>query len=174
MGNALPPETYAEWLKCFEKFSAEHFGKEQAQILQAGNADLSANMSNRFNRDLVAFINTLLKKNVSRFTIRVNYLFEESDLSSVLLLLNRLRNDMEALSFYTELKFIENSQKQAITEQIRAALAAFFLDMTAQFRHRQEPELECVLYYIKRISISIDRFYGSADGKLLADQRRDF
>lgn len=162
----MPPGTYAEWLKCFEKFSNGCFGKSEAKILEAGSADFSISMLQQFDRELVVFINMLLKKSVDKFTVRVNQLLEQADTFSVLLLLERLLNDLETVAFYTRLKFLETAQKQAITNQIKTALAAFFSDMILQFSNLQDPGLDSVLYYIKRIDRWIKKNDWSADGKL--------
>jgi hypothetical protein len=154
-----PPTTYDEWLSCFE-FLKSSPSVDNSVVMTIAKGSFVINrgyIAVQFHQKLADTINEMLNKRIARFLKDLNMLISFNELSDIVPLFVRLRNEIEKCLFFTELEFLDKGIKQDLEQSIKTQMEKFWND-TVTFLQKQTLEftnsdLEDSLFLISRIRL---------------------
>ena len=153
-----PPVTYEDWLNCFELLKAgTSVDPGVLMTITKGSLINSGYITIKFNQKLAETINDMLNKRISRFLKELNMLISCNELSDIVPLFVKFRNEIRRCMFFTEFDFIERNIKKELEQSTRTQMERFWCD-TVAFLQKQKIEysnshLEDSLLLIRRIEL---------------------
>ena len=111
----------------------------------------------QFHQKLADTINEMLNKRISKFSKDLNMLISFNELSDIVPLFIRLRNDVEFCLFFMKFDFLDKGIKGELEQSVKAQMEKFWND-TVAFLQRQTMEfsnsdLEDSLFLIRRLKL---------------------
>jgi len=153
-----PPTTYDEWLNCFELLKAgSSVNTSVIMTITEGSFANRGYIAIQFNQKLAETINEMLNNRIARFLKDLNTLISFNELSDIVPLFIRLRNEVRKCLFFSEFDFLDASVKRELEQSVRTQLDDFW-NNTVNFLQRQTLEfsntgLEDSLFLIRRIEL---------------------
>lgn len=153
-----PPSTYEEWLNCFDLLRlSSSVDSGVAMTIANGSFINRGYIAVQFHQKLAETINEMLNKRISRFLKDLNLLISFNELSDIVPLFVKLRNEVNKCLFFTELGFLDANVKRELEESVKTQMGKFWND-TIMFLQRQTLEiyntdLEDSLFLIRRIDL---------------------
>jgi len=153
-----PPTTYEDWLNCFDFLKqSSSVDSGVAMTIAKGSFINRGYIAGQFQQKLVETINEMLNKRTARFMKDLNMLISFNELSDIVPLFFRLRNEVNKCLFFTELIFLDANIKCELEQSVKTQMENFWND-TVMFLQRQALEyynadLEDSLFLIHRIRL---------------------
>ena len=156
-----PPTTYDEWLSCFDFLkSSPSVNNSVAMTIAKGSFVNRGYIAVQFHQKLADTISEMLNKRIARFLKDLNMLISLNELSDIVPLFVKLRNDVERCLFFKELDFLDKGIKRDLEQSIKTEIGKFWND-TMTFLQKQTLEysnsdLEDSLFLIRRIRLFME------------------
>jgi len=153
-----PPTTYEDWLNCFDMLRVStSVDNGVAMTIANGSFINRGYIATQFQHKLAETINEMLNKRITRFLKDLNLLISFNELSDIVPLFVKLRNEINKCLFFTELSFLDKNVKHELEESVKTQMERFW-DDTVMFLHKQTLEiyntdLEDSLFLIRRIEL---------------------
>ena len=153
-----PPVTYEDWLNCFDMLkSGSSVDNGTITAVARGSFVNKGYIAAQYQQRLTETINEMLNKRISRFVKDLNLLISFSELSDIVPLFVKLRNEVNKCLFFTRLGFLDNNVKRELENSVKTQMEEFW-DNTIVFLQRQALEftntdLEDSLLLIRRIKL---------------------
>lgn len=154
----VPPTTYEEWLNCFDFLkSRSSIDSGVAMTIAKGSFINSGYLTVRFQHMLVETINEMLNKRIARFLKDFNMLISLNELSDMVPLFIKLRNEVRKCLFFRELEFLEENIKLDLEQSVKTQMEKFWGDtiifLKKQTLEYSNTDLEDFLFLICRIKL---------------------
>lgn len=153
-----PPTTYEDWLLCFDFLkSSPSVDNSVAMTIANGSFVNRGYIAVQFHQKFAETINEMLNKCIARFLKDLNMLISFNELSDIVPLFVKLRNEVDKCLFFCELECLDKKIKQELEQSIKTQMANFW-DDTINFLKRQafefsNEDLEDSLFLIRRIRL---------------------
>jgi len=153
-----PPTTYDEWLGCFDLLkSGSSVDSRVVMTIAEGSFVNRGYIAVQFHQQLAETINEMLNKRISRFLKDLNMLISFNELSDIVPLFTKLRNEVRKCLFFNEFDFLDTSIKCELEQSVKTQVDDFW-DNTVDFLQKQTLEfsnadLEDSLFLIRRIEL---------------------
>ena len=153
-----PPTTYEDWLVCFDFLkSSPSVDNSIAMTIAKGSFVNRGYIAAQFHQKLTDTINEMLNKRIARFLKDLNMLISFNELSDIVPLFVKLRDEVDKCLFFRELDFLDKEIKRELEQSIKTQVEKFWND-TVNFLKRQtlefsNEELEDSLFLIRRIRL---------------------
>lgn len=154
----MPPATYEDWLNCFDLLRKNSFvDDEVAMTIAKGSFRNRGYIAAQFQQKLAETISEMLNNRITRFLKDLNMLISFNELSDIVPLFVKLRNEVNKCMFFTELSFLEPNIRYELEQSVKIQVENFWND-TIMFLQRQTMEfhnadLEDSLFLIRRINL---------------------
>ena len=153
-----PPATYEDWLDRFDLLRSGFTVDSRVTAAIAGGSLISSGyISQQFQHKLEETINEMLNNRIARFLKELNMLISLNELSDIVPLFVRLRNEVNKCLFFTGLSFLDEDFRRELEESAKTQMERFWND-TVMFLRGQTLEfhntdLEDSLFLIRRIDL---------------------
>lgn len=157
-GAVAPPVTYENWLNCFDLLkSSLSYNSEIVEIIKKGSFTNTGYIAGQFNNKLADAITEMLNKRISRFVKDLNMLIAFNELSDIVPLFAKLRNQFKNCLFFLDFDFLDSAIKFELEQSVKNQTKKFWND-TVSFLNGQTLEysnvdLEDSLFLIRRIKL---------------------
>lgn len=157
-----PPTTYEDWLKCFDALkSGSAADIETITAAANGRFDDKGYLAARFQQKLAETVNAMLNKRIARFLRDLNTLVSFNELSDIVQLFVKLRNEVNKCLFFTEFGFLEASVRQELESSVKTEMERFWGDAVASLQKQaleyHNTGLEDSLFLIRRLTLFTKR-----------------
>jgi hypothetical protein len=120
-----PPQSYQDWLNCFEIIIENNLGAENLKIIKAGKLTGGPEVLLLFQRQLAVMLNVLLGQKIIKFTKQLNQLLECNESESIIILFKRFNKDLRDCLFFVDLQFIPEAEKTQLAQSVSGQLREF-------------------------------------------------
>ena len=154
----VPPTTYEDWLNCFDRLKMGSSSDSGIVMTIARGSFINRGyIAHRFQRELADTITEMLNNRTARFLKDLNMLISLNELSDIVPLFVKLRNEVNRCLFFCDIKFLDKTIKAELEESVKTQMITFWND-TVAFLHKQtmdffNPELEDSLFLIRRMRL---------------------
>jgi hypothetical protein len=158
----VPPTTYEEWLNCFDMLKSSSVADiETTTVIAKGRFVNKGYLAVRFQEKLVETVNAMLDRRIAQFLRDLNILISFNELSDIVYLFVKLRNEINKCLFFTDFNFLEVNVRQELELSVKTQMKKFWSD-TVTFLQKQTLEscnadLEDSLFLIRRIDLFIEK-----------------
>lgn len=153
-----PPTTYEEWLNCFDLLKTSSFVDDGIiMTIKKGSFVNRGYIATQFNQKLVETINEALNKRITRFLKDLDMLITFNELSGLVPLFIKFRNEVRKCLFFRTLEFLDCKVKHELEQSAKMQMEQFW-ESTVSFLQKQSLEfsnadLEDSLFLIRRIQL---------------------
>ncbi|MCX6055115.1 MAG: hypothetical protein NTZ74_09425 [Chloroflexi bacterium] len=153
-----PPSSYEDWLYYFDFLkSCTSLDNEVAMTIVRGSFVNKGYIAVQFNQILAETINEMLNKRIARFLKDLNMHISLNELSDIVPLFVKFRNEIKKCMFFIELDFLDDKLKRDLEKSMRTQMEQFWND-TVTFLQKQTLEysnsdLEDSLFQIRRLQL---------------------
>jgi hypothetical protein len=153
-----PPATYEDWLNCFDLLKlSSSVDNSVAMTIANGSFINKGYIATQFHQKLAETINEMLNKRITRFLKELNMLISFNELSDIVPLFVKLRNEVNNCLFFSEFRFLDIKVKGELEQSVKIQMEQFWAD-TLSFLQKQTMdysniELEDSLLLIRRIDL---------------------
>jgi hypothetical protein len=153
-----PPTTYEDWLLCFDFLkSSPSVDDGVAMTIAKGSFVNRGYIAVQFHQKLADTINEMLNKRIARFLKDLNMLISFNELSDIVPLFVKLRNEVEKCLFFRELEFLDKGIKHELEQSIKTQMGKFWNDTVTSLQKQtlefSNDDLEDSLLLIRRIRL---------------------
>lgn len=150
-----PPETYQQWLNCFEYLRQHPLDRQVLEELSLGR--YMGQPAEAFLVRLSDTVGLVITAYCRRFLRQVDIAFEDGEPDMVALLAARLKRNLQLCFFYRNLPFLEAGYIRTLDEGYIRQLEAFWKDFLAELQRTakdsQNPHLEDTFFELKRMKL---------------------
>lgn len=150
-----PPETYQQWLECFEHLNGHPLDAQMLEMLSQGT--FLGEPTERFRSRLSDVVSMCMSAYCQRFLRMLDLALSEGEPDMATLLAGRFRRDIQRCFFYRSLAFLDGSfiQKldQGYREQLNFFWKNFLNELQKSARDSNSPVMEDLYYEMKRVTI---------------------
>lgn len=154
-----PPQTYQEWLDCFEYMKSSRISDEFISVLSKGSLQSSQRMREKFQIHIVNLINDMLDARTGRFISKLNGLLESNDIADIVVLFKNFSKDIKQCLFFNHMTCVAPQFCKELSDSVEKQTAEFLnkvVDhLSSQALETNHLEMEDALYQIRRI-----KFFG--------------
>ncbi len=154
--GAAAPQTYQQWLECFEMLSTGPVSGEYVESLKHGSCPGIEKMTAKFDERLQETVNRMMNRATKHCTRSLNEALEEGDFSYIEVILRRCRREIEHCRFYRELPFLQAEFRDRLDMQVVKETNRYWDRLKGYLakliEETESAELYDLLYYIKRLS----------------------
>jgi len=153
-----PPITYEDWLNCFDLLRVSSSVDNSVVMTIARGTFISRGyIVVKFQQKLAETINEMLNRRIGRFLKDLNLLISFNELSDIVPLFVKLRNEINKCLFFTGFGFLDINVKRELEESVITQMEKFW-DDTIVFLKKQtldfyNADLEDSLFLIQRIKL---------------------
>lgn len=149
------PNTYQQWISCFEFLSKRTVSDEYIEMLKAGSCPGINNVIAQFLARLQETVNNMLNRSTRSCTKLLNESLEEGDFSNIEVILRRHYKEMMRCRFYLNISFIPDEYVSELdnttVSEIRRywkTMKKYFVDLTEETGNS---DLYDMVYFIDRL-----------------------
>lgn len=150
-----PPETYQQWLECFQHLQQHPRDHEMLGVVSQGQ--YLGKPAEAFLVRLSETVGLVITDHCQRFLRQIDLAFEAGEPDMVLLLAQRLRKNLQKCFFYRSLPFLDDSYVQTLDDGFNRQLVLFWSSFVDQLRksarESMDPGMEELYHGVKRMKI---------------------
>lgn len=156
MSNCYPPpETYQQWLKCFEHLGGYTLDEKMLEAMAQGT--FLGEPTESFLARLSDVVSLCLSAYCRRFLRMMDLILAEGEPDMAGILASRLKKDIQRCFFYRSLSFLEESFVQKLDQGFQVQVEQFWKNFLSELRKSardsNSPVLEDLYYEMKRVTI---------------------
>jgi len=107
-----PPATYEDWLNCFDRLKmGSSVDSGTAMRIARGSFINRGYIAQQFQRELADAITEMLNNRTARFLKELNMLISLNELSDIVSLFIKLRNEVNRCLFFCDIQFLDKTVK---------------------------------------------------------------
>lgn len=149
------PETYGDWLKCFEILASGSVSQHFLDMIECGICPEYEHLEERFLERLQYTVKEMLTRSVKRCNKNLNELLEDGDFSSMEVFLRRSYTEMDRCRFYRKITFLKGEFLNELDLQVVAEKTRYWSELKQYLTDIAEEsgnsELYDTVYYMKRL-----------------------
>ena len=154
----MPPYTYEDWLNCFDLLKlGSSIDSSVAMTIANGSFVNRGYITTQFHQKLVETINEMLNKRISRFLKDLNILIVFNELSDIVPLFVKLRNEVNKCLFFSEFHFLDEDVKNELVQSVKTQTEQFWAETLSYLQEQtvmhSNVELEDSLLLIRRLDL---------------------
>lgn len=156
--NVKVPSTYRDWLECFNQMqNGLMYDEVFYAAISKGSFVGNKLTKSAFQKQLVNTVNTILDKNVKRFSKDLNEIIIFNEFSELELLFRRFRKNIYKVLFFDNFIFLPKTFRDELKKSIMKQMSEFWED-TKKFLYLQtmefsNSELDDAVFLINRIKL---------------------
>jgi hypothetical protein len=153
-----PPVTYEDWLNCFDVLRLDSsVDNNVAMTIANGSFVNRGYIADRFQEKLAETINEMIDKRVSRFLRELDMIISFNELSSIVPLFVKLRNEINKCLFFSDFHFLDEDIKNELEQSVKMQTEQFWSDIMSHLQKQaviySNDELDDSLLLIRRINL---------------------
>jgi len=134
---------------------------EVTKVIAKGSFVNKGYLAVQFQQKLVETVNAMLNNRIARFLRDLNILISFNELSDIVYLFVKLRNEINNCLFFTEFNFLDVNVRHELELSVKTQMTKFWSD-TVAFLQKQTLEsynanLEDSVFLIRRIDLFVER-----------------
>lgn len=150
-----PPETYQQWLECFEHLKGYTLDEKMLESMAQGT--FLGQPTENFLSRLSDVVSMCMSGYCQRFLRMLDLVLAEGEPDMAGLLASRLKKDIQRCFFYRSLTFLDESFVQKLDQGFRGQLEQFWKNFLNELRKSardsDSPVMEDLYYEMKRVTI---------------------
>lgn len=150
-----PPETYQQWLECFEHLKGYTLDEKMLESMAQGT--FLGKPTESFLSRLSDVVSMCMSGYCQRFLRMLDLALSEGEPDMAGILASRLKKDIQRCFFYRSLTFLDESFVQKLDQGFREQLEQFWGNFLNQLRKSARdsdwPVMEDLYYEMKRVTI---------------------
>lgn len=156
MDFSVPPETYQQWLTCFQHLQEHPTDYRVLELLAQGK--YIGKPAEAFLVRLSDVVSLVLTASCRRFLRQLDEALQDGETDMAMLLALRLKKNIRKCFFYRALPFLERNYIETLDRGFEGQLDSFWKSFLGQLkktvRDSMDPRMEDVLMEMKRIKIT--------------------
>ncbi|MBE6856253.1 MAG: hypothetical protein IJO99_07530 [Ruminococcus sp.] len=152
-----PPQTYSDWLECFEILRTKNVTRDTIELLKNGKCIDSDQSIEFLETQLLITINAMIKRYIDAFRRDLNCYMMYNEYDGFNRLFYVLAKKLEGCMFFVNLDFMSTQFRRELYDQIKLNTEKFWKDtydsLYAQCVEYNNIFLEDELFLIKRIKL---------------------
>lgn len=153
--GAAAPQSYQQWLECFEILGTHPVSKDYMDTLKYGSCPGIENMTAKFHERLLETVNRMMNRATKHCTKRLNEALEDGDFSYIEVIMRRCRRDIDNCRFYRNIPFLQSEFRDELDIQVVKETKRYWDRLKGYLaeliEETESSELYDILYYIKRL-----------------------
>lgn len=154
-GQENTPNSYRQWMECFEYLSCKTVTEEYIESLKVGTCPGIDHVINPFLERLGDTVNNMLNRCTKNCTKLLNEYLEDGDFSNLEVVLRRADKDLEKCRFYLNISFIPKTYVDELDKNTASEIKRYWKTMKEFFEEISEEagssELYDMVYYMNRL-----------------------